>query len=286
LQHGYDSKSIDASNVFNNPLAKRILQLITRKGWATFKELQETLQMNTETVHQQLVNLDGLVSRGPGQRYRLTKEGEIVASSLKLRGAFSPGPVQTRKRESGLRFALNELLFGRSLLERLNARPEEGLPFSILILGIGGLVSYMTNLEPILLFYINPRSGIGQSWFVLLFPVGWFITFAVADFLSHVFFHRTGGDLRLVNGSAIAMLPLLLVPGLVFLINPFSTIIQSATTLTILIQVAVQIWVVCLLSNAIATAKGLKMERTALISITVMYLNVAAVLFALQLGFF
>jgi Yip1 domain len=286
MQHGYDPNTIDASNVFNNPLAKRILQLITRKGWATLKELQETLQVNSDTLHQQLANLEGLVSRGPGQRYRLTKEGEIVSSSLKLRGTSSPSPVQSRRHESGLRIAMNEILFGTTILERLNARPQTGLPFAMIILAIGGLVSYMTNLEPILLFYINPRSGIGQSWFILLFPVGWLITFGVADFLSHVFFHKKGGDLRLVNGSAVAMLPLLLVPALVFLINPFSAIIQSATTLTILIQVAVQIWVICLLSNAISTAKGLKMERTALISITVMYLNVAAVLFALQLGFF
>lgn len=286
MQHGFDPNSIDAPNVFNNPLARQIVRLIGRKGWATLKELQESLQVSAETLHEQLKNLEGLVSRGSGQRYRLTKEGEIVASSLKLRGSSNTPPVQTHRHESVLRIALNELLFGRSVLERLNARPLTGLPFAMIILAVGGLVSYMTNLEPILLFYINPRSGIGQSWFILLFPLGWLITFGVADFLSHVFFHKKGGDLRLVNGSAVAMLPLLLVPALVFLINPFSAIIQSATTLTILIQVAVQIWVVCLLSNAISTAKGLKMERTALISITVMYLNVAAVLFALQLGFF
>src|SRR5215467_5173332 len=201
MQHGFDPNSIGAANVFNNPLARQIVRLIGRKGWATLKELEESLQVSSETLHEQLRNLEGLVSRGAGQRYRLTKEGEIVASSLKLRGSNTLTPAQTHGHESGLRTAMNELLFGKSLLERLNFRPLIGLPFAMIILAVGGLVSFMTNLEPILLFYINPRSGIGQAWFILLFPVGWLVTFVFADLLSHIFFHKKGGDLRLVNGS-------------------------------------------------------------------------------------
>ena len=281
----FHDNSIGASNVFSNPYARRIVQILGRKGWASVKELQDTLKVSSETLHQQLASLEGLVVRVTGQRYRLTREGEIVASSLRLRGSSSRGAVQGR-REGGPRIVLKELLFGRSLLNYLNSNRLTGVLLAMIIVSIGGLVSFMTNLEPILLFYINPRPGIAQAWFILLFPVGWLITYGVADLLSYFFFHKRGGDMSLVSGSAIAMLPLLLVPALVFLIHPVSTIIQSATTLTILIQVAVQVWVVCLLSNAISKSKHLPIERTALISLTVMYLNVIAVFVALQLGLF
>jgi uncharacterized membrane protein len=82
------------------------------------------------------------------------------------------------------------------------------------------------------------------------------------------------------------MLPLLLVPGLILLVQPISAVIQSATAFTILLQVGVQVWVICLLSSAISISKGLKMEKTALISLAVMYLNITGILLTLQLGLF
>ncbi len=160
------------------------------------------------------------------------------------------------------------------------------LPIAAIILALGGAISFMTNLEPILLFYLNPTQGIAKTWFLLLFPLGWFITFGVTDIMCSLFYHRRGGELSLINGTAFAMLPLLLVPGLILLVQPFSAVIQSATAFTILLQVGVQVWVVCLLSNAISISKGLKMERTALVSLAVMYLNITAVIFALSLGLF
>src|SRR5207247_3118662 len=69
-------------------------------------------------------------------------------------------------------------------------------------------------------------------------------------------------------------------------VQPISGIIQSATAMTILIQLVVQIWVICLLSRAISTAKGLRIEQTALVSLAVMYMNITAVILALQVGLF
>jgi len=123
-------------------------------------------------------------------------------------------------------------------------------------------------------------------WFLLMFPLGWFITFGVSDLLCYVFFHKRGGEQILIGSSALAMLPLLLVPGLILFVQPISGIIQSATAMTILIQLVVQIWVICLLSRAISTAKDLRMEQTALVSLAVMYMNITAVILALQVGLF
>ena len=188
--------------------------------------------------------------------------------------------------ESYLGFLSRELFFGRTVFNYLSKSPLKSLPAAFTIVALGGLISFFTNLEPILLFYISPTPGVLQVWFLLMFPLGWFTTFAVADLLCRVFYHQRGGELSLINGTAFAMLPLLVVPGLVLLVRPFSTVIQSATALTILLQVVVQLWVVCLLSRAVSVSKGLPMERTALISLAVMYVNVTAVVFALQLGVF
>src|SRR5207247_1019238 len=110
--------------------------------------------------------------------------------------------------ESRFGFIFRELLFGRAFFNYLSQAPGRSFPFALTVLALGGYISFQTNLEPILLFYLKPTPGIGQ------------------------------------------------------------------------------IWVICLLSRAISTAKGLRIEQTALVSLAVMYMNITAVILALQVGLF
>ena len=270
-----------------NPIRRRIVQILKVRGKAGFKELHDALRISVGALYHHLESLEGFVAQGADRKYVLTEDGRAAIN------AFTTGEERiianaAQAAASGSRFGFlsRELLFGKTALNYLSQEPLRSLPLAAIILALGGAISFMTNLEPILLFYLNPSQGIAKTWFLLLFPLGWFITFGVADTMCYLFFHRRGGELSLVNGSAFAMLPLLLVPGLILLVQPFSAIIQSATAFTILLQVGVQVWVVCLLSSAISISKGLKMERTALISLAVMYLNITAVIFALSLGLF
>jgi hypothetical protein len=81
------------------------------------------------------------------------------------------------------------------------------------------------------------------------------------------------------------MLPLLIIPVLLSLVQPFSIVLRSTAGLIVL-QILIQVWVICLLASAASISKGLRMERTALISLAVMYLNITAILLTLQLGLF
>ncbi len=294
-------------NALANPIRRQIVQILKERGKAGFKELHDTLKISVGALYHHLDSLEGFVAQGASvgalyhhldslegfvaqgadRKYVLTDDGRAAIN------AFSTGEekimanaAQAPPGESRLGFFSREFLFGRTVFNYLGQEPVRSLPIAAVILALGGAISFMTNLEPILLFYLNPTQGIAKSWFLLLFPLGWFITFAVADIMCSLFYHRRGGELSLVNGTAFAMLPLLLVPGIILLVQPFSAVIQSATAFTILLQVGVQVWVVCLLSSAISISKGLKIERTALISLAVMYLNISAVIFALSLGLF
>jgi DNA-binding transcriptional ArsR family regulator len=274
-------------NALSNPYRRQIIQILKERGKAGFKELHESLRISVGALYHHLDNLEGLVAQQADKKYVLTDGGRTAIDALSIgEEKIISNAAQTPLGESRLGYISRELLFGRTLFNYLNQDQWRSLPLAFMVLAIGGLISLRTNLEPILLFYLSPTPGIGQAWFLIMFPLGWFITFAVADLLCYLFFHRRGGELSLLNGTALAMTPLLLVPGMILLIQPFSSLIQSATTLTILIQVAVQVWVVCLLSSAISIAKGLRMERTALVSLAVMYLNITAVILALQLGLF
>lgn len=274
-------------NALSNPIRRQIIQILRERGKAGFKELRDTLKISVGTLYQHLDSLSGLVAQGIDRKYVLTENGRSAANALNTgaESTVSDG-VSTPIKESRLTFYSRELLFRRTVFNFLSKDPLKSLPLSAIILALGGAVSLVTNLEPILLFYLNPTQGIVTTWFLLLFPLGWFITFVLADAMCNLFYHRSGGDLSLVNGTAYAMLPLLLVPGLIIVFQPFSTLIRSTNILTILIQVIIQVWVVCLLSGAISVSKGLSLRRAILVSLAVMSLNVAGVVLALSIGVF
>jgi len=191
--------------------------------------------------------------------------------------AGSSGP------ETSLGALGRELLFGRSLFRFIDRQPVASLPLSVLIVTLGGWLSSQTGLEPLLLFFVSPSSGTNMLLFMVLFPLGWLGTFAISEALSVGLFHRKGGRLRLLTSSAFAMLPLLVVPGIFYLLG----LSPGTTSLyLVLVPVVVQAWVMCLLSKAIMFSKGLGMERAGLISLAVVYLNVAFLLVSLQAGLF
>ena len=274
-------------NALANPIRRQIVQILKERGNAGFKELLDALKISVGALYQQLDSLEGFVAQGIDRKYILTDDGRAAidkltddAESIVSNGA----PAQNE--ESRLNFYSRELLFRRTVFNFLSKDPVRSLPLSAIILVAGGVVSFVTNLEPILLFYLNPSQGIVKTWFLLLFPLGWFITFVLADVICNLFYHRNGGELSLVNGTAYAMLPLLLVPGLIIVFQPFSTLIRSTSILTVLTQVVIQVWVVCLLSGAISVSKGLSLKRAILVSLAVMSLNVAGVVLALSIGVF
>jgi DNA-binding transcriptional ArsR family regulator len=274
-------------NALANPIRRRIVQILNERGKAGFKELHDLLKISVGALYHQLDSLEGFVAQGADRKYVLTEEGSTAINAFSAgEGRRIANAVQASPRASRLTVLSKELLFGRTILNYLSREPWRSVPLAVMILALGGAISFMTNLEPILLFYLNPTQGVAKAWFLLLFPLGWFITFGIADVMCGLFYHRKGGELSLINGTAFALLPLLVVPSMILLIQPFSAVIRSASLLTILLQIGVQIWVVCLLSGSISVSKGLSVKRAALVSLVVMSLNVTGIIFALSIGVF
>ena len=273
-------------SALGNPYRRQIVQILKEQGKAGFKELDEALEISVGALYHHLDTLGELVTQDAEKKYTLTDKGRSAINILsiseeKIVAATPRGLVE----DSKIKVFTRELLFGRSLFNYLNDEPIRSLPLSIGILVLGGWLSFQTNLEPLLLFYLNPSRAIGQAWFLLMFPLGWLATFVVTDALSSLVYHRRGGDLSLANGTAFSMLPLLIVPVLLFLVQQFSTLLRSTSSLIVL-QIVIQVWVICLLASATSISKGLRMEKTALISLAVMYLNITGILLTLQLGLF
>jgi DNA-binding transcriptional ArsR family regulator len=272
-------------SALGNPYRRQIVQLLREKRKLGFKELHQALKISVGALYHHLDMLEGIVAQDPDRKYVLTDQGRSAVETLSIsEEKIAAGHVQPG-RKTRLGFVSEEILLGRTFLNYLNADPIRSLPLAILIVAFGGWISSQTRLEPLLLFYLSPSSGTVSALFLLMFPIGWLVTFAMADVLSTVVFHRRGDDLRLLNGTAFAMLPLLIVPGLFSLVQLLSPG-RSIAYLAILLPILLQAWVVCLLASAVSISKGLKLERAALISLGVVYLNIVVLLVGLQLGLF
>ena len=282
-----DESLTRVTNALANPTRREITRILKERGKTGFKELHDTLKISVGALYHHLDSLKEFVALGADEKYVLTEDGRAAINAFSsAEGRISSNASQSPPGESRLSFYSKELLFRRTVFNYLSKKPLRSLPLSAIFLAVGGAVSFLTNLEPILLFYLNPTAGIVKTWFLLLFPLGWFITFVIADVMCNLFYHKSGGELSLVNGTAYAMLPLLLVPGLVLVFGPFSMVIRSTTIFTVLLQVAIQAWVVCLLSGAISVSKGLPLRRATLVSLAVMSLNITGVILALSIGVF
>ncbi len=274
-------------SALGNPYRRQIVDILKERGKAGFKELHDTLKISVGAVYHHLETLEGLVDQGPDKKYILTDRGRSAIETLsvseeKIATARAYGSLG----ETRLRFLSKEILLGRAVFNYLNREPIRSLPLAVIIVLFGGWVSSQTNLEPLLLFYLNPSPGLSRAWFLLLFPLGWLATFAITDILTIAIFKRKGGDISLLNGTAFAMLPLLVVPGIFFFAQSLATTVRTENLLIVLLPIALQVWVVCLLSSAISFSKGLKMERSAVVSLAVIYLNILALVATLQLGIF
>jgi DNA-binding transcriptional ArsR family regulator len=268
-----------------NSYRRQIVQLLREKRKMGFKELHEALKISVGALYHHLDMLEGIVAQGPDRKYVLTDKGRSAIETLSVSEEKIAAGGARSVRETGLGLVSKEILFGRTLFNYLSEEPLRSFPLAILIVAFGGWVSSQTRLEPLLLFYVTPSSATGSIWLLLMFPIGWLVTFALADLLSTAVFHRRGDDLRLLNGTAFAMLPLLIVPGLFSLVQLLSPG-RPAGFSVILLPIFLQAWIVCLLSSAVSIAKGLKLERAALISLGVVYLNILVLLVGLQLGLF
>ena len=272
-------------SALGNPYRRQIVQILREKRKVGFKELHSALKISVGALYHHLDMLEGIVGQDPDKKYVLTDQGRSAVETFSVsEEKIAAGQSQAYK-ETRLGVFSSEVLLGRTLLNYVDSDPVRSFPLAVLIVAFGAWVSSLTRLEPLLLFYITPASGTISTLFMLAFPIGWLITFALADIVSTFVFHRRGDDLRLLNGTAFAMLPLLVVPGL-FSLAQLLAPGRSLGFAAILLPIFLQAWVVCLLASAVSISKGLKLERAALISLGVIYLNILILLAGLEMGLF
>lgn len=144
------------------------------------------------------------------------------------------------------------------------ARPIRLLPVSVLILTLGAVGAAINNIDSILFFYF-PFSAYEFETIVTLFFFYWIGAFLLSDFLVYVLYKRSGGNLQLFTCLGISAFPLALFPYIYMLVpDNFARFVL----------LAIQLWSLLLMSSAMCFAKGLRLDKSIVVSLTILYLNV------------
>lgn len=249
--------------LLRNPARRKIIEILGEQGKIGFKELKERLGLGVGTVYYHLDMLSDCLSQDKQRKYRLNDKGRLLYKSVKS-GVISPSTLELSETFS---HRLVRWLFLASVFSK-TVRPLKMLPFALLILCGGALGSAFAASQSLLFFY-SPFTSYQLETTALLYLFNWISLFFFSDLILYAAFKRAGGDLQLFVCIGIASLPTAMFPYLYLVLS-----YEVARFLLL----ALTIWSVMLLSSAYSFSKGLRLDRSIVLSLLMLYLNIAVLL--------
>jgi len=249
--------------LLRNPARRKIIEILGEQEKIGFKELKETLGLGVGTVYYHLDMLSDYLLQDKQRKYRLNDRGRLLHKSLK--GSVPPSTLEVGETVG---HRLTRWLFLASIFEK-TAQPVKLLPFALLVLFFGALGSAIASSQSLLFFYL-PYTNFQFEATSLLYLFSWISLFFFSDFVLYVSFKRVGGDLQLFVCIGIASFPMSMFPYIYMFLS-----YEIARYLLL----ALIIWSLMLLSSAYSFSKGLRLDRSIMLSLLMLYLNTAVLLF-------
>jgi hypothetical protein len=262
--------------IVSHPLRRKIVEVLGGEGPISFTMLKRRVDAKVGTLYYHLDMLKGLVAQDSQKRYQLTSVGvnaytrlqssEYVESSSLLVQNLpeNRGPVERVASVLALGPLWPGLVAG-SILPKIGA---------VGLVGLGALLVYLSRLETVLLF-LNPVLG-GSTLLFLEFILAWIVVYGIADIVGTFLFHRKGEHLALLLATGYALTPLLgfAVWWNLVIYYSFRTPLVSTFVFSRVLLIILQAWSLAILAQAVSSVKGLRLERAAVVSLAVAYMNI------------
>ena len=245
--------------LLRDPTRRKIIEILAEQGKVGFKELKQILGLGVGTVYYHLDMLSEFITQDKSRKYMLNDRGRLLYQSMK-EGNLPP----TLHVKSAFSSKIGKWIFLSPIFTK-TIRPEKILPISILIFILGGVGCALADLRPFLFLYDFSFGAYEFEKTMIIYLSGWVGLFLYADALAYILYRRVGGELQLFTCLGLASLPLAVFPYITMLVS-----YQIARYL----QIAFQIWSLLLTSAAVSFGKGLRLDKSIIISLTAFYLNI------------
>jgi hypothetical protein len=249
--------------LLRNSTRRKIIEILGEQEKIGFKELKRILGLGVGTVYYHLDMLSGYISQDKQRKYKLNDRGRLLHKSLKS-GSILPSTLEISEtlNHRFVRWLFLAPIFSKTI------QPLKMLPIALLILFFGALGSAFASFQSLLFFY-SPFTNYQFETTSLIYLFNWISLFFFSDIIFYVVFKRAGGDLQLFVCICIASLPTAIFP-YVYLFFPYDIARYWLLALVI--------WSTMLLSAAYSFSKGLRLDRSIVLSLLVLYLNVIVLL--------
>jgi len=209
--------------------------------------------------------LSDFICQDKNRKYSLNDLGQLLYRFLK-EGNISPA---LRIGSEALSHRLGRWLFLSPVFVK-TTRLQFSLPLAVAVPVVGALGSASAKLEPVFFFYFSSTRSFENM--VLMFLFYWVSLFLLADAIIYVLFRRTGGDLQLFACLGLSTLPLAVFPYI------YMRIPAEASWISRYVLLILQVWTLLLTSSAFSFGKGLRLDRSIIVSLIVLYINIALLL--------
>lgn len=256
----------------SHPLRRRILKIIGEKGYATFTDFIQNLDVEVGTLYYHLNLMKPLLRQDEAKRYLLSDLGYLayqimITSEEKLK-------VKRTLTETGI--GKYSLIFGlKPVFSYISSSNPKRFLFEVFIIMVfGSWIVVNAGLQPLLLFFIEP-SNMTPLFVGLCWILNWFVIFLLLEVFSRVFYGRREGWDRLLVNSCFALLPLLFFAAIWWLDDLFDlNLIIFSPNFSSLVMFLVQAWCLWSLSLAVSVSKEIRIEKGFLLCLIIHYINV------------
>jgi DNA-binding transcriptional ArsR family regulator len=274
-----DAEARKLAKVIDHPIRARIIDLLGEKGPLGWKELSTELGVKTGALYHHLDTLEGLVERDASKKYALTKSGRIVysrTSESHTIDAVQKAALDLRREGSARRLAVS-VFAPRSMLSFLTTSTNSAALVATTASVALAILTVWADISPRLYFL---RTGPG-----LISTVGGFVASLAALMIigyasAKLVFKSEVDFASLAAGVSISFLPVFALSMLTFLPQTSALLATSSIAYTLLL-VFFQTWSSTLLAAGLSVASGVRIERTLIVSILILY---ATMIFMLLQG--
>jgi len=259
--------------LLRDPARRKIIELLGDQSKVGFKELRGSLGLGVGTVYYHLDMLSDFIAQDKNRKYGLNDRGQLLYRTLKD-GNVSPA---LKVGSEALSHRLGRWLFLSPVFAQ-SVHLRVFLPIALAVLVAGAVGSAVAKQEPVFFFYFASTRSFENV--ALMFLFYWVGLFLLADAVIYVLFRRTGGDLQLFACVGVAALPLALFPYVYVLALPYVISLVPPVSLWLprVVLLIFQVWTLLLISSAFSFGKGLRLDRSIIVTLAILYFNIVVLI--------
>ncbi len=271
-----DAEARRLAKIIDHPIRARIIDLLGEKGALGWKELSTELGVKTGALYHHLDTLEGLVERDTAKKYSLTKSGKIVysmTSESRTIDSVRRAALEI-KREGTSRRLASSIFIPRSLLGYLASTRSSAAAALVGVVAALAAFSGWAGISPTL-YYLHPDPGLVPTVGALL---GSLAALVILCYVAARFVFRSNVDpLSLAAVSSFSFLPVFAASALVQF-PPVASLFASSSAAFTLTLVFFQTWSSTILGAGLSIASGVRIERTLLVSLAILYATMVVML--------